>query len=62
MAIGIELRGTEDELKKVIMELVKSFSSSLLMTISSDKEIVSKQTNLLFRTYNIEHTGHNIAQ
>jgi hypothetical protein len=52
MAIGIELRGTEDELKKV----------SLLMTISSDKEIVSKQTNLLFRTYNIEHTGHNIAQ
>lgn len=69
MCIGIEfrLKGIAEgetpafkQLKNDIFELKNQYTEQVFSQFNSDK--IEAATNDLFRSFNLEHKGHNIAQ
>lgn len=68
MTVGIQLRasvkqeGFNKNFIQITQTVVDDYKRKMLIAFNIDADSGSKQADLFFRTFNIEHTGHNIAQ
>jgi len=52
----------EYTLEQLVAQIVEEARSQMNLSFVTKKEEVQKAAELIFRTFNIEHTGHNIKQ